>query len=274
MGVQIGLVGSEGCGKTATIVAYMLDEFVTEHTEGIEDVYVRKMDTGKEVPEDVRIIDFCGCAQFYQDHVPEMQRCDVFLLLFSLADGDSFHDLDSQHLRIQQFSSSLTTVLVGTHRDAPVREVSADDAIEWAQSHSMTYIEVSAREKFAGVEDAFTEALKAWQRATGLLGDGCIRGHLLKEGGGRFGQKHKRWFKLGNQHLTYWEHEKDEAKGKPIGSLDLTDATVTSVKDTKEFRLEGPSLNKEKKNKTYVLHAATDEEFFKWKRAFEQETRF
>ena len=142
------LVGSSMVGKTSLINRYVEDTFNEDEKRSRQVQVNHKMfsipDTKKVV--DLHIWDTLGQEKF-QSIAKIFYRGTVgAFLVFDLSKRSSFEDIESW-LNITNDSTDNTVVktLIGNKCDIPSREVKYDEAMAYAQSKGMNYLEVSAK---------------------------------------------------------------------------------------------------------------------------------
>ena len=154
--LKILTVGSSGVGKTALLIRYVDEEFVSSYISTIGvDFRVKQatipLPNGNSVVSKLQIWDTAGQDRFKTIVRSYYRGADGVLLVFDVSDETSFHQihhwLKQIHLNAPE---SIVKLLVGNKNDltpssTPPRVISKSQALELAQNFNFEYIETSAQ---------------------------------------------------------------------------------------------------------------------------------
>lgn len=165
--VRLVFMGAAGVGKTALIQQLLYDRFEHRHRRTVEEVYSLEPD-----PELLRlrieIVDTSGSYSFPAMQKLRIQQGDAFALVFSLADLESFQEVERLRQEILRIKgeNDVPIVVVGNQTDRfPGMEsdsgqllalqAAATAELEWDSG----YVETSAKLNHK-VQDVFEELLR------------------------------------------------------------------------------------------------------------------
>ena len=144
-------------GKTALIWQLIRGLFLEEMSFTLEDCYTYDMDGLC-----LEIYDTASTEEYREARKPCIRKSHVALLLFSLTEAGDFRGLGDFLDEMQEAAGAgnpLPFVLVGTKRDLEMhRQVTTQEAQEFAAAHNAPYIEASAKTG-ENVREAFEEAV-------------------------------------------------------------------------------------------------------------------
>jgi small GTP-binding protein len=153
---KIIVLGSSGVGKTALVQQLIDKTFVPslQSTVGVEfKSWPYRTSSGEEVK--LNIWDTAGQERFRSVSKAYFRNAIGALLVFAVDSDSSYADLDAWLSDLRQSSNpSAVILLVGNKTDVGDRQISEDQAREFAMRHELEYIETSAKSG-SGVEDAF-----------------------------------------------------------------------------------------------------------------------
>ncbi|XP_078496100.1 ras-like protein family member 11A-like isoform X2 [Lissotriton helveticus] len=144
--IKIVVLGGSGVGKTGALYARKL-------TIDGEQVSLQVQDTPFVSLED-DTDSICCQEQINRS----MYWADGFVLVYSIADYNSYRVIRPlyQHIRKIHPNANIPLLLIGNKEDLlRARQVSPSEGLQLANEISGTYCEVSAREHFEGVHEAF-----------------------------------------------------------------------------------------------------------------------
>eukprot|EP00995_Heteronema_vittatum_P000867 NODE_1118_length_1064_cov_256.447291_g769_i0.p1 GENE.NODE_1118_length_1064_cov_256.447291_g769_i0~~NODE_1118_length_1064_cov_256.447291_g769_i0.p1 ORF type:complete len:286 (-),score=121.15 NODE_1118_length_1064_cov_256.447291_g769_i0:115-972(-) len=270
--LSVGVFGAEKVGKTSLVLQFIQQTFPTEYDPTLEDNYCKQTSV-KDAQFVLNIVDTAGQDELAATRPAKMETCQVFIVVYSVGDRASFER--AKHMRTQIVAAQealgkapekVPLLLVANFTDG-TRLVSTEEGQALAAAFRCPFFEASAKTR-TNIVEIFEEAVLSWQKCTGVHGDGCTRGWLTKGGGGALSslRQQRRWFKLQGHHLCYFTSEGDEGTTS-LGQLDLRGAGFVPTADALTFKIEGPLLNKDKKDKVYFLTADNKEEYERWKLA-------
>ena len=172
---KILLIGDAGVGKSSILLRYTDDSF-EEHmasTIGV-DFKVKTVCIGGKTLK-LTIWDTAGQERFRTLTSSYYRGCHGIILVFDVNDQSSFAHLRKWLDELDMYSTTTyAKLLVGNKTDVGEREVSFQEATEFARQQAMLYIETSAKTR-VGIRQAFDEVVQKILDTP----------ELLKEQGGR-----------------------------------------------------------------------------------------
>jgi len=153
---KLVLIGKERSGKTCLLLRFADDAFTDSYitTIGVDFRF-------KTIPLDDKTIklqawDTAGEERFRSIRTAYCRGADAFLLVYDICDQESFAQIDTQIVELDQYASESTCkILIGTKCDlASERQVSADEAKKKAAALGIPFIETSAKDAM-NVDEAF-----------------------------------------------------------------------------------------------------------------------
>jgi small GTP-binding protein len=161
-GHKIVLVGSSGVGKTCILQRLIDNTFQADAptTVGVE-FKPYHIQVENEQPVRLNIWDTAGQERFRSVSKAYFRHAVGALLVFALSDRDSFNELDQWLADLHHLASpKAAIVLVGNKADEEEdRQVSEQQALQFAQRHNLEYVETSAK-LGDGVNDVFVRLTK------------------------------------------------------------------------------------------------------------------
>ncbi|XP_063790800.1 GTP-binding protein Di-Ras2-like [Pseudophryne corroboree] len=165
--VRLVFMGAAGVGKTALIQRLLCDQFEPRHRRTVEEVYSLEPEP-QSLQLRIEIVDTSGSYQFPAMQKLRIQQGDAFALVFSLAQPDSFQEVERLREEIVQIKGEqdVPIVVVGTHTDLfpgleaeagqlMALQAAATAELEWDSG----YVETSAKLNHK-VQDVFEELLR------------------------------------------------------------------------------------------------------------------
>lgn len=165
---KIAVIGSGGVGKSCLSLRFVKNHFVDTYDPTIEDAFTHQT----MVDGDCCILDILDTAG--QEDMQMLRRQwvddrDGFLMVFSIIDKLTFHDLHNFYSLIEQVKEEEMTdpgvplVLVGNKSDMESsREVTKEEATQQADEWNAVYIEASAK-CGQNVAESFEELVRAFR---------------------------------------------------------------------------------------------------------------
>lgn len=171
--VKCVVVGDGGVGKTCMLVSYTTNTFPTDHLMTVFDNYTSTL-LVDGYPVHLGLFDIGGQERYERIRTLAYHQTDVFLLCFSVADPDSFHNVQLKWIEeIRDYCPNVPIILVGTKHDlrsdpecvqklteerlCPIR---FEQGVRLAKRLNMVeYIECSARTQY-GLTNVFNQAAK------------------------------------------------------------------------------------------------------------------
>jgi len=175
------LIGDSGVGKSSILVRFVDNEFDEDRpcTIGVDFKNKKLMCRGSKVS--LQIWDTAGQEKFRSLTSSYYRGTEGIILVYDVTDRDSFKDIEQIWLReIDLYSTKKDVVklLVGNKIDLPNRQVSKEEARDFARNHNLAmYIETSAKTK-NGIQQAFVELVEK------ILDDPSVQSQSSKSSGG------------------------------------------------------------------------------------------
>ncbi|XP_051819481.1 GTPase NRas-like [Antechinus flavipes] len=156
---KLAVMGTCCVGKTALIMQFTENHFVTEYDPTIQDFY-RKQTVVDEEPCQLDIVDTTGTQVFYSLRDQNVRWGEGFLLVYAVNDPHSFENVNvlGNILRRLKGTDPVPVVLVANKVDVTNRLVDPTRGKEMAKSFGVPYVETSAKTG-QGVEQAFYELI-------------------------------------------------------------------------------------------------------------------
>jgi small GTP-binding protein len=152
---KVVVLGSSGVGKTAIVQRLIEGTFASslQSTVGVEfKSWPYRTPAGEDVK--LNIWDTAGQERFRSVSKAYFRNAVGALLVFAVDSEESFTDLDAWLSDLRQFANpSAVILLVGNKLDLD-RQISEDQARDFAGRHAIDYLETSALDG-TGIEDAF-----------------------------------------------------------------------------------------------------------------------
>ncbi|KAH0793782.1 ras-related protein RABF2b [Histomonas meleagridis] len=138
---KVTLVGDAGVGKTSLIHRYLNDSNMITPTLGVMTYKATVKVEGKEIP--LEIWDTAG-QENYRCLIPMYVRgSQVVIILFDLSNAESFKSVDGWLEYVNSNGTVDDIFLVGNKCDIE-RKVTGIEALTYAETHNLKYIEASA----------------------------------------------------------------------------------------------------------------------------------
>ena len=158
---KILLIGDAGVGKSSILLRFTDDAF-EEHlasTIGV-DFKVKTVTIGGSTVK-LTIWDTAGQERFRTLTSSYYRGCHGVILTYDVNDRQTFTNLKQWLEEVDMYSTSQSSakMLVGNKIDVGAREVSVEEATEFARKQAMMFIETSAKSQ-AGIRQAFEELVR------------------------------------------------------------------------------------------------------------------
>ena len=142
---KIVLVGDSGVGKSSILLRFADDTFTESYISTIGvDFRFKTIEVDGKVAK-LQIWDTAGQERFKTITSAYYRGADGVFLVFDKTNSGSFEHISTWLEEINRFSESTAKVLVGNKDDVEdAVEVSESQAVDYAEKHSMKYIETSA----------------------------------------------------------------------------------------------------------------------------------
>ncbi|XP_060688084.1 ras-like protein family member 11A-like isoform X1 [Hemiscyllium ocellatum] len=186
--VKIVVLGARRVGKTALIVRFLTKRFIGDYEPNTGALYSRSISIdGDQISLQVQDTPCINQADGDDSSSPDiisrsLHWADGFVFVFSLTDTESWKALRPLHQQIRKIypNTRLPFVLIGNKADLPhARQVETSEGIQLVNEIGGTYFEVSARENYNEVYDAFHQVCQEVCKVIGNNNGEKRRGLLL-----------------------------------------------------------------------------------------------
>jgi len=158
---KVVVLGSGGVGKSALTVQFVTGTFAEKYDPTIEDFYRKEIEVDS-TPSILEILDTAGTEQFASMRDLYIKNGQGFILVYSLVNAQSFHDIRPMREQICRLKGTdkVPIVLVGNKVDLEQeREVSFEDGKGLARQWGCPFFETSAKSK-RNVDELFAEIVR------------------------------------------------------------------------------------------------------------------
>lgn len=162
---KIVLIGDAGVGKSSLLLRFTDDRFEDGHLSTIGvDLRVKFVDIDKPTPKRIKVTvwDTAGQERFRTLTASYFHKVQGLILVYDVTRRDTFDNLEmwNQEIDVNTDGSPVVRILVGNKVDeaAGGRQVSKREGEQWAQQHSMLFVESSAKTR-TGVSQVFMECI-------------------------------------------------------------------------------------------------------------------
>ncbi|KAH0792058.1 Ras family protein [Histomonas meleagridis] len=154
---KIVLLGDAGVGKTSLLKYWIDKQFSLEQAPTIGASFVESDYIFQEKKYHIQIWDTAG-EEKYRSMTPiYTQGSSGALIVFNLADRSTFENVPAW-LEMLDSPTSMKITLVGNKSDLQDHKVTFEEALDYCQSNSITYVEASAMNG-NGVDCAFQSVI-------------------------------------------------------------------------------------------------------------------
>jgi len=147
---KLVVLGGGGVGKSALILRYMHDKFLTSYDPTIEDSY-RKQVTLEDETAVLEIMDTAGQEDFHSMMDKWIQEGEGFMLIYSVTARASLEEVDRIHDKIlatKEGAAKIPVVVVGNKCDMKAeRQVTEEEGRALAEKWGASWFESSARNR-------------------------------------------------------------------------------------------------------------------------------
>lgn len=191
--IPVVVLGSGAVGKSCITIQYIQGHFVERYDPTIEDVFRKPVEIDNQ-PAVLTIVDTAGQDAFGTVRDQYLKRGQGFLLVYSIADSESFQQLKriyAQLLRTKGDHTQMSCVVVGNKLDlAAQRAVSYDEGKLFATHARSPFVEISAKNR-GQVEEVFALLVRNIREksAGGSGGAGTAAGGASSQSQGSAGQQ-------------------------------------------------------------------------------------
>lgn len=145
---KVLVVGDSACGKTCTILRFANDSFSPTFISTIGIDFRNKIIfTSSGKPVRVQVWDTAGQERFRSISRSYYRGANGIILMYSVADRNSFNSIKSWINDIKMQSTKVDIVLVANKNDLTVeqRQVSDEEGQTLAKSYGLPFFEISAK---------------------------------------------------------------------------------------------------------------------------------
>ncbi|KAI0636230.1 ras protein [Trametes polyzona] len=158
---KLVVVGGGGVGKSALTIQFIQSHFLDEYDPTIEDSYRKQCIIDDEVAL-LDVLDTAGQEEFIPMREQYMRTGEGFLLVYSIADRNSFDEISTfyqQILRVKD-QDSFPAIVVGNKCDLEYeRQVGMNEGRALAHHIGCTFVETSAKTRI-NVDKAFSDLVR------------------------------------------------------------------------------------------------------------------
>lgn len=158
---KVVVLGSGGVGKSALTVQFVTGTFAEKYDPTIEDFYRKEIEVDG-APSILEILDTAGTEQFASMRDLYIKNGQGFILVYSLVNAQSFHDIKPMREQICRVKGTdrVPIILVGNKVDLESeREVRTPEGATLANNWGCPFLETSAKSK-KNVDELFTEIVR------------------------------------------------------------------------------------------------------------------
>jgi Ras-related protein Rab-18 len=162
---KIVLIGDAGVGKSSILLRFTDDRYDEDHLSTIGvDLKVKFVDIGTGTNKKrikVTIWDTAGQERFRTLTASYFHKVQGLILCYDVTKRETFDNLSmwNNEIDVNTDGAPVVRVLVGNKIDqAEHRQVSRREGEQWAQEHSMLFLECSAKTR-VGIQQVFNECI-------------------------------------------------------------------------------------------------------------------
>ena len=158
---KIILLGDSGVGKTSLLNRYMSEEFIPNKPCTINaDFKMKSMIIDQNSSAQITIWDTCGQEKYLAMTRQYFKDAHGIILMYDIADKRSFSNLDIWLEEIKKNSKDdISIILVGNKIDLKFRNISKEDAENFAKNNNIIYYEVSCKDGI-NIDSVFDTIIK------------------------------------------------------------------------------------------------------------------
>jgi small GTP-binding protein len=164
--MKIAICGPTAVGKSALTIVYLSNNFPKEYDPTIEDSFTAT----KEINGNrylLEIVDTAGAEEYVVMQAEWIRQSEGFIIVYSIIDKNSFHDVDSFHDNILTYKNEdnstdqVPMVLAANKCDLEEnREVETAEGTQKAEKWGCALLECSAKSNLR-VQDVFAKCVEA-----------------------------------------------------------------------------------------------------------------
>ncbi|XP_071140472.1 ras-related protein Rab-31-like [Mytilus edulis] len=155
---KVVVLGSQGVGKTSVVIRYVGGMFSKAVSPTIGASFFTYKMTLDNYRIKLQVWDTAGQERFRSMAPMYYRKANAAMLIYDMTSADSFYDIKDWVSELKKnIDTPIVMCLVGNKNDlSDIREVSTEDAMEYASSIGALYCETSAL-KNTGIDDAFLQ---------------------------------------------------------------------------------------------------------------------
>ena len=160
--LKIILIGDSGVGKTSLLSRYMDEPFIPNKPCTINaDFKIKSIKIDQLTSAQITIWDTCGQEKYRAMTKQYFKDAHGIILMFDVCDKRSFADLNIwlEEIKKNMPKDDVSIVLCGNKIDLKFRNISFEDANNFAKNNGLTYSETPSKEGI-NIEVAFENVTK------------------------------------------------------------------------------------------------------------------
>ena len=160
--LKLILLGDSGVGKTSLLSRYMDESFIASKPCTVTaDYKIKSLKIDDSTTVEITIWDTCGQEKYRAMTRQFFKDAHGIILMFDVCDKRSFSDLDIwlDEIKKNTPKDDVSIVLCGNKIDLKFRNISFEEANNFAKNHGLFYSETSAKEG-NNIEVAFEKVTK------------------------------------------------------------------------------------------------------------------
>ena len=169
--IKINIIGNQAVGKTSLRAVYLGQKFEenTLVTVGYNKANkMFKIDKNTEIK--VVIFDTAGQERFHSIALNTLKQSHGLILVYDVSNRQSFNDLKTWLHDINEATNKASIILFGNKCDIQNREITKEEAEEFAKENNIPYIETSAKAGI-NIDEGFSMVIKdAYAKYSGSTG--------------------------------------------------------------------------------------------------------
>jgi len=146
---KIILLGDSGVGKSSLLSRYMEGEFIINSPCTINaDFKIKSMIINEYSSAEITIWDTCGQERYRSITRGYFKDAHGILLIYDVADKRSYSDLDIwlEEIKKNTIKEDISIILIGNKTDLKYRNISTEEAENFAKNNNLMYCETSCKE--------------------------------------------------------------------------------------------------------------------------------
>ena len=156
--LKVVVMGSGGVGKSALTLRFASGSFVESYDPTVEDYYRKQIELEQSIVT-LEILDTAGTEQFGSLRDIYIKSGQGFIIVYSIIDPQTFHDIHVMKGQIERIKSESTVILalVGNKSDKDSeRAITTKDGAALANTWKCSFYETSAKNN-SNVEAVFMD---------------------------------------------------------------------------------------------------------------------